>query len=172
MTCGYMCQIDGAYAVVRCSKDSGDVLAPGKDDPSSILSDCRILRKDDLQVVKGTSTPRVPDCFQRTPKKVMLPEMGQILSTAVDTQGLRSICTCFELSLWPQFLTWQQYNKTLFLPPLQDRLGEPETECETNLDFATVMYYHSGCLLLSASFIIFAPLQVGPIFEFGCGIFS
>jgi len=77
--------------VVRCGKDGGDVLAAassGKDDPTSLLSDCRILRKDDLQVVKGVTAPRVPDCFQRTPKKVMLPDVGQILTTAVDTQGL------------------------------------------------------------------------------------
>jgi len=73
--------------VVRCGKDGSDVLAAGKDDPTSLLSDCRIFRKDDLQVVKGVSTPRVPDCFQRTPKKIILPELGQILSVAVDTQG-------------------------------------------------------------------------------------
>jgi len=73
--------------VVRCGKDGSDVLAAGKDDPTSLLSDCRIFRKDDLQVVKGITTQRVPDCFQRMPKKIMLPEMGQILATAVDTQG-------------------------------------------------------------------------------------
>jgi len=74
--------------VVRCGKDGGDVVAAGKDDPTSLLSDCRIFRKDDLQVVKGITTPRVPDCFQRMPKKVMLPEVGQILAMAVDTQGV------------------------------------------------------------------------------------
>jgi len=84
----FFCQVDGAYAVVRCGKDGSDVLAAGKDDPTSLLSDCRILRKDDLQVVRGNTAPRVPDCFQRTPKKIMLPEMGQILATAVDTQGI------------------------------------------------------------------------------------
>jgi len=73
--------------VVRCGKEGSDVLAAGKDDPTSLLSDCRILRKDDLQVVKGISVPRVPDCFQRTPKKILLPDMGQILAMAVDTQG-------------------------------------------------------------------------------------
>ena len=86
-------QIDGAYAVVRPGRESSDVLAAAsssssKDDPTSLLSDCRILRKDDLQVVKGISAPRFPDCFQRTPKKVMLPDVGQILSIAVDTQGV------------------------------------------------------------------------------------
>jgi len=74
--------------VVRCGKDGSDVLVAGKDDPTSLLSDCRIFRKDDLQVVKGITTQRVPDYFQRMPKKIMLPEMGQILATAVDTQGL------------------------------------------------------------------------------------
>jgi len=79
--------VDGAYAVVRCGKDGGDVLAAGKDDPTSLLSDCRIFRRDDLQVVKSSTAPRIPDCFQRTPKKIMLSDMGQILAVAVDTQG-------------------------------------------------------------------------------------
>jgi len=73
--------------VVRCGKDGTDVAAACKDDPMSVLSDCRIFRKDDLQVVKSVATPRVPDCFQRVPKKVMLPDVGQILAMAVDTQG-------------------------------------------------------------------------------------
>jgi E3 ubiquitin-protein ligase EDD1 len=73
---------------VRCqNKDAGEALAAGRDDPTTLLSDCRILHKDDLQVVKGLSAPKVPDCFQKTPKKVMIPENGQILTTAVDTQG-------------------------------------------------------------------------------------
>jgi hypothetical protein len=81
-------QVDGAHALVQCqNKDAGEGLSIGKSDPASLLSDCRILRKDDLQVVKGLSAPKVPDCFQKTPKKIMVPENGQIQATAVDTQG-------------------------------------------------------------------------------------
>lgn len=69
------------------NKDGSEGLSVGKSDTTSLLSDCRILRKDDLQVVKGLSAPKVPDCFQKTPKKIMVPENGQILATAVDTQG-------------------------------------------------------------------------------------
>jgi E3 ubiquitin-protein ligase EDD1 len=81
-------QVDGAHALVQCqNKDGSEGLSVGKSDTTSLLSDCRILRKDDLQVVKGLSAPKVPDCFQKTPKKIMVPENGQILATAVDTQG-------------------------------------------------------------------------------------
>jgi len=97
--------------VVRCGKDGSDVLAAGKDDPTSLLSDCRILRKDDLQVVRGNAAPRVPDCFQRTPKKIVLPEMGQIQATAVDTQGI----LIFSASL--VFHCFQQVRERFLLIP-------------------------------------------------------
>ena len=41
-----------------------------------------------LQVIKGINAPRVPDCFQRNPKRVILPESGQILAVTVDNQGM------------------------------------------------------------------------------------
>lgn len=69
-------------------KDCDLSLPLGKDDPSSLLSDCRILRKDDLQIVKGSNAPKVPDCFQKTPKKISIPEGGRILAVTVDTQGM------------------------------------------------------------------------------------
>ena len=33
------------------------------------------------------NAPRLPDCFQKTPKKVTLSENGQILAVAVDSEG-------------------------------------------------------------------------------------
>ena len=88
-------KVDGAHALVQCHiKDSSEVLSVGKNDPTSLLSDCRILRKDDLQVVKGLNAPKVPDCFQKTPKKIMIPENGQILASTVDTQGKEYPITC------------------------------------------------------------------------------
>ena len=86
-------QIDGAYAVVRCQgrETTGETLTSssgGKDDPTSLLSDCRILRKDDLQLVKGFNASKIPDFFQKAPKRIMVPENGgHILTTAIDTQG-------------------------------------------------------------------------------------
>lgn len=40
-----------------------------------------------VQVLKSASAPRLPDCFQKTPKKVTLTESGQILAVAVDCEG-------------------------------------------------------------------------------------
>ena len=46
-------QVDGAYAVVKFqSRDALDS-GVGREDPISLLQDCRILRKDELQVSTG-----------------------------------------------------------------------------------------------------------------------
>lgn len=43
-----------------------------------------------LQVVKTGGTPKVPDCFQRTPKKLCIPEKAEILAVNVDSKGVFS----------------------------------------------------------------------------------
>lgn len=105
MPIGRVLKVDGSYAAVRfpnskealnassISKDvSKDSSTTGVDDMMSLLQDCRLMRKDDLQVVKSTATSRVPDCFQRTPRRVNIPEGGgQILTIAVDGQGIHAI---------------------------------------------------------------------------------
>lgn len=105
MPIGRVLKVDGAYAAVRfpgakevliannANKDvPKDASSTGSDDMMSLLQDCRLMRKDDLQVVKSTATSRVPDCFQRTPRRVNIPEGGgQILTIAVDGQGIHAI---------------------------------------------------------------------------------
>lgn len=87
---GRVLKIDGAYAAVRFpTTHSRDRDSKDADD---ILQDCRLMRKDDLQVVKSSSISRVPDCFQRTPRRVQISETaGQILTIAVDGQGIHAI---------------------------------------------------------------------------------
>ena len=56
----------------------------------------RILPRDQLQLIKGGALPRVPDCFQRVPKKVTLQNTAndiniQILAIMVDGQGVHAI---------------------------------------------------------------------------------
>lgn len=88
---GKVVKVDGAYAVVKFqSRDALDS-GLGREDPVSMLQDCRILRKDELQVLKSANAPRLPDCFQKTPKKVTLTESGQILAVAVDCEGIHLI---------------------------------------------------------------------------------
>lgn len=41
-----------------------------------------------FQVMKANATSRVPDCFQKLPRRINIPENGsQILSLAIDGQG-------------------------------------------------------------------------------------
>lgn len=42
-------------------------------------------------MVKTGGTPKVPDCFQRTPKKLSIPEKAEILAVNVDSKGISSI---------------------------------------------------------------------------------
>ncbi|XP_042320395.1 E3 ubiquitin-protein ligase UBR5-like [Sceloporus undulatus] len=92
---GKVLKVDGAYVAVKfpgtstnanCTSSSG--LDP---DPSSLLQDCRLLRIDELQVVKTGGTPKVPDCFQRTPKKLCIPEKTEILAVNVDSKGVHAV---------------------------------------------------------------------------------
>lgn len=68
------------------------------EDPSALLMSpsTRILPRDQLQLIKGGCLPRVPDCFQRVPKKVTLQNTVndinlQILAIMVDGQGVHAI---------------------------------------------------------------------------------
>ncbi|XP_062606641.1 E3 ubiquitin-protein ligase UBR5-like isoform X3 [Saccostrea cucullata] len=88
---GKVVKVDGAYAVVKFQSRDALESGSGREDPVSLLQDCRILRKDELQVLKNANAPRLPDCFQKTPKKVTLTESGQILAVAVDCEGIHLI---------------------------------------------------------------------------------
>uniref|UniRef100_A0A8D1VNL7 E3 ubiquitin-protein ligase UBR5 n=1 Tax=Sus scrofa TaxID=9823 RepID=A0A8D1VNL7_PIG len=92
---GKVLKVDGAYVAVKfpgtssntnCQSNSGSDA-----DPSSLLQDCRLLRIDELQVVKTGGTPKVPDCFQRTPKKLCIPEKTEILAVNVDSKGVHAV---------------------------------------------------------------------------------
>lgn len=80
-----------------------------------LLADCRLLRKDELQVtimhiyvcvtyihiskylnlyvflqvIKSSLNPRAPDCFQRTPRRVNIMESSNdsLLTISIDGQG-------------------------------------------------------------------------------------
>ena len=58
------------------------------------------MRKDELQLVKGVSAPKNPDCFQKVPKKVTVAENGQVLAVAVDCDSeLLSLSLSLSLSV-------------------------------------------------------------------------
>uniref|UniRef100_A0A673GP20 E3 ubiquitin-protein ligase UBR5 n=1 Tax=Sinocyclocheilus rhinocerous TaxID=307959 RepID=A0A673GP20_9TELE len=89
---GKVLKVDGAYVAVKFpGTSSSQSAAPTDSDPSSLLQDCRLLRIDELQVVKTGGTPKVPDCFQRTPKKLCIPEKAEILAVNVDSKGVHAV---------------------------------------------------------------------------------
>lgn len=87
---GRVLKVDGAYAAVRfptLGKDGKEVSPSTTDDWTTVLQDCRLVRKDDLVAVKWApgsgSGSRGPDCLQRSPRKVALPPELQVINIAV-----------------------------------------------------------------------------------------
>lgn len=87
---GKVLKVDGACAAVRFQRDS-ESAGSSKDDIPSLLQDCRLLRKDELIVVKTTGAPRYPDCFLKVPRKVAIAEQGQIEAVTVDVDGIHIV---------------------------------------------------------------------------------
>ncbi|XP_022696858.1 E3 ubiquitin-protein ligase UBR5-like isoform X3 [Varroa jacobsoni] len=97
---GRVVKVDGLYVAVKFPSKEGNsgggdrdkTSGDGKDDP---LSDCRLMRKDEVQVVRGggsAASTRTLDCLQKTPKRVAFPDNAvQILSMAVDPRGIHVV---------------------------------------------------------------------------------
>ncbi|GFU25773.1 e3 ubiquitin-protein ligase UBR5 [Nephila pilipes] len=90
---GKVVKVDGVYAAVSFSNSNTTQNSAGSsiEDLSTFLQECRLMRKDELLVIKSGNTPRVPDCFQRTPRKVNISDASSILSMAVDGQGIHAV---------------------------------------------------------------------------------
>lgn len=93
---GRILKIDGHYAAVRFPSSSN---SESKEDADAWL-DCRLMKKEDLQPVKSATASRVPDCFQKTPRRVSLTASSaganetapqQLLTVSVDTKGIHAI---------------------------------------------------------------------------------
>ena len=88
------------------SVSNSDSLDTGNESSSNVLNsnNVRILSRDQLQLVKQGALPRIPDCFQRAPKRVCLQqnENGQILALNVDGKGIHAVVrigdkTCYRI---------------------------------------------------------------------------
>ncbi|XP_066593371.1 E3 ubiquitin-protein ligase UBR5-like isoform X2 [Prorops nasuta] len=105
---GKVIKVDGCYVAVKFfSKDANEKEKETKEKDFNtsdfkdltaeelikLIADCRLLRKDELQVVKSSMNPRAPDCFQRTPRRVNIVEGSNdsILTIATDGQGIHAI---------------------------------------------------------------------------------
>lgn len=96
---GRVLKVDGAFAAVRfpLTKDKTDKNPTTEE--SDIWADCRLMKKDDLQVLKSATTSRIPDCFQKTPRRVVLNSQlssdsvnnSQLITFDIDTKGIHAI---------------------------------------------------------------------------------
>lgn len=93
---GRVLKIDGSYAVIKFTQGHGSSTS-GKDQPvkeedvATLLQECRLLRLDDLQLVKNGTLPKSPDCIQKTPRKVHLQDLSNVLALSVDANGIQAI---------------------------------------------------------------------------------
>uniref|UniRef100_A0A182T2U2 Uncharacterized protein n=1 Tax=Anopheles maculatus TaxID=74869 RepID=A0A182T2U2_9DIPT len=98
---GRVLKVDGDFAAVKfppppgssgsslssSSNNSGSNSKDKFDDSIEAWQDCRLLRKDDLQVIKSAATPRVPDCFQKIPRRIVLNPSAPSSSGSSDAIG-------------------------------------------------------------------------------------
>jgi hypothetical protein len=91
--------VDGPYCAVRFPATGGNSSGKDpKDEEGGIMNEnTRLLRKDDLQAVRSGAMPRLPDCFQTKPKKVVSTEPASVLALTVDGQGVHCVVR------WGQF---------------------------------------------------------------------
>ncbi|XP_025408185.1 E3 ubiquitin-protein ligase UBR5 isoform X3 [Sipha flava] len=106
---GRVVHVDGSYAAVKfpcVSKDVSGIFPKDKDPTAPVNEDVvtniikmldqhevRLMKKDDLQVCKVAVASKVPDCFQRTPRRINFPtdNGNQILTLTIDGQGVHAI---------------------------------------------------------------------------------
>ncbi|KAH8852577.1 E3 ubiquitin-protein ligase [Schistosoma japonicum] len=58
-------------SLTTSTSNSFSQILPTSADPMSWLNDCRLLRKEDLTIVRNAGSVRVPDVIQRTPRRVL-----------------------------------------------------------------------------------------------------
>lgn len=114
---GKVLKVDGDFVAVRFpSPVSGSGNASeGKEDD---WQQCRLLRREDIQVYKTAMTSRGPDWLQKQPKKINIshgsdPAYFQLLAMAVDTRGIhiiRKVCSKLHYSLYNLYNSKQEQN--------------------------------------------------------------
>uniref|UniRef100_A0A336LUN3 HECT-type E3 ubiquitin transferase n=1 Tax=Culicoides sonorensis TaxID=179676 RepID=A0A336LUN3_CULSO len=93
---GRVLKVDGAYAAVKFPSSKDTKI---DDAAADAWQDCRLMKKDDLQVLKSATTSRIPDCFQKTPRRIVLNSQlsqdhmnnSQLINFDIDTKGIHAI---------------------------------------------------------------------------------
>jgi E3 ubiquitin-protein ligase EDD1 len=87
---GKVVKIDGSLVLVKFPSKNTDINETNID--MNNLENCRILRKDDLQIVKGNTIPKTPDCtLSITNAKQITLEHGKLLTYSVDKDYLHTL---------------------------------------------------------------------------------
>ena len=122
---GKVLKVDGPYCAVRFPTSAAAQEKNKEKDEDVIMSEnTRLLRKDELQLVKNGSLPRLPDCFQTKPKKVITIDPSTLLALTVDGQGVHCVI--------------RQSNK-LFLKSYNVCSGKIELESKFPVDVPSFM---------------------------------
>ena len=81
-------QVDGLYAAVLFPSKENPSLPPSSPtDPMSLFKHCRLVRKDELQIVKSSTNHKVFDCIQKSPKPLVIPSGATPMTVAVANDG-------------------------------------------------------------------------------------
>ncbi|XP_064552253.1 E3 ubiquitin-protein ligase hyd [Drosophila montana] len=117
---GKVLKVDGDYVAVRfppLSCVSGATGLTSKDDgKEDDWQQCRLLRREDVQVYRTAVSSRGPDWLQKQPKKINIgtdPASAQLLTIAVDTRGIHVIKKVFgkiHYSLYNLYNSKQEQN--------------------------------------------------------------
>lgn len=88
---GKILKVDGDYVAVKFG-----LIGQNNESNEDDWQHCRLLKKDDVQVIKSLVNPRGPDCYQKTPKRLNIisnvdANTCQLLALAVDTKGVHTI---------------------------------------------------------------------------------
>ena len=81
---GKVLKVDGPDCAVWFPSIQQQDKGKDKDEDTIMSESTRLLRKDELQLVRSGSLPRLPDCFQNKPKKVITIDPTTILALTVD----------------------------------------------------------------------------------------
>ncbi|XP_017473114.1 PREDICTED: E3 ubiquitin-protein ligase hyd isoform X1 [Rhagoletis zephyria] len=105
---GKVLKVDGDFVAVRfpvsTNTTAGSVCGSGGEGKDDDWQQCRLLRREDVQIYKTNMTSRGPDWLQKLPRKVNIsnchdPNGYQLLAMAVDVRGIhvikKSACKLF-----------------------------------------------------------------------------
>jgi hypothetical protein len=129
-------KLDGNTALVRFNQR--DPFGNQSDsDVNAYLQDCRMIRKDELQLAKETtSSSRIIDC-QRTPKKINIADSRSFLTFTVSNNGIHALVkNGMKIEYKMYQLASGKITKSLFFPT--------DTHAFLGRDASLISLYASG----------------------------